>query len=90
MVEEDEVPRASGASAMKVAGALAAAPFVAHLEVNGLNYVKLGCGVLACVMLFIAGKRYAAEEDQQKSGLGLAVLILGVGIFHVITSGAVR
>lgn len=90
MDDDDEVismKRTGTARLLKAAGVLAVVPFIAHVQVNGLDYIKLGLGLAACVMVVVAGARLSPEEKQLKSGFGLGGLTLLVAAFHIVTSG---
>lgn len=93
MEDEDEfqdMKSSRGSAALKAAGVAAVVPFVAHVRVNGLDYVKLAGGVLACVLVIAAGVRFSKEQKQLRSSLGPALLIFLAGAYHLATSGVLR
>lgn len=93
MSDDDELlrtmKRTGGRALLGLAGVLVIAPFMLHFSINGLDYIKLCGGALACVLALAAIASSFRSRGGRAQTVGLAVLVLAGGGFHLATSGAV-
>ncbi|MFT5353572.1 MAG: TPR repeat protein [Polyangiales bacterium] len=64
----------------------AVVPFVFNFVANELDYVKIGAGGLACVLGLVAIIR-AFKGEHRARNIGLSLVAMVLGLFHVATSG---